>query len=634
MKSPLPGADRRTRITMAAGLLFAAGVVVAAAWRSLAPGPGPVYVPGQEVEGVASQLSRSVPRDYPDVTFTRADADAGLVFRHFPDTRSTQLPEDMGSGAAWGDFDRDGDPDLYVVNAGALPQTSPGRPGESEAHGAPPARAALFRNEGDGTFTEVAAEAGVDFRGMGMAAAWADYDNDGWPDLFVSAHGQNRLYRNQGDGTFRDVTEEAGIGGHRGFWAGAAWGDYDRDGRVDLYVTGYVRYAGPPGGRTGRAAEGELPATLNPSSFPPARNLLFHNEGDGTFTEVAAAMGVADRRGRGLEATWADFDGDGWPDLYVANDVSDNVLYRNRGGEGFEDVSHRARVADYRGAMGLAVGDWDGDADLDLFITHWIAEENALYRNRAGGPTDGTSGRRLLFADVASGVGLGQVALDDVGWATSFFDYDNDGLLDLFVVNGSTFQREDRPAELVEMQDRIFWNAGERGFYHVSPVSGPYFRERHVGRGGAVADYDLDGDLDLFVVNHGERAALLRNDGGNRDSHWLQVRLEGRQSNRSAFGARLRLVAGDRVQVREVGAQAPYLSQNSRVQHFGLGAASRVDTLEIRWPAGRVERLVDLPVDRRIRVVEGSGTRPARGGRRRSESAWPPYRPAGEVTGR
>jgi hypothetical protein len=303
---------------------------------------------------------------------------------------------------------------------------------------------------------------------------------------------------------------------------------------------------------------------------------------------------------------WTDFDGDGWPDLYVANDVSDNVLFRNVEGRRFEEVSHEAQVADYRGAMGLAVGDWDGDVDLDLFVTHWIAQENALYENLAGEYEGGDDSSRLLFTDVASGVGVGQVALDDIGWATSFFDYDNDGVLDLFVVNGSTFQREDRPAELVGMRDRIFWNAGDGGFYDVSPVSGPYFREEHVGRGGAVADYDLDGDLDLVVVNHGEGAALLRNDGGNRGQGWLQVRLEGRESNRSALGARLRLVAGDQVQVREVGAQGSYLSQNSRVQHFGLGNVPGVDTLEIRWPSGRVQRLTDLPVNRRIRVVEGS----------------------------
>jgi DNA-binding beta-propeller fold protein YncE len=597
MKILLPGSDRPTRITVAAGLIFLVGVGTAAAWQGLRPEP--VYVPGQDVEGVVSQLSREVPSNYPDVTFTRAGADAGIAFTHFPARRSTQLPEDMGSGAAWGDYDGDGDDDLYLVNASRLTVGSSDRGPEPEG------RAALYRNEGDGSFTEVTAEAGVTFRGVGMAAAWADYDNDGWPDLFVSAFGENRLYRNLGDGTFRDVTEEAGVGGRPGFWAGVAWGDYDRDGWADLYVTGYVRYTGEPESEAKRQYEVEVPATLNPSSYRPVRNLLYHNQGDGTFTEVAEEMGVADRRGRSLEATWVDFDGDGWSDLYVANDVSDNVLYRNLEGRGFEDVSHRAQVADYRGAMGLAVGDWDGDADPDLFITHWIAQENALYENLADAYEPGGSGRRLLFTDVASAVGAGQVALDDVGWATSFFDYDNDGVLDLFVVNGSTFQREDGPTELVGMRDRIFWNAGDGGFYDVSPVSGPYFREEHVGRGGAVADYDLDGDLDLVVLNHGGEAALLRNDGGNRGRTWLQVRLEGRESNRSALGARLRLVAGDRVQVREVGAQAPYLSQNSRVQHFGLGSATRADTLEIRWPSGLIQRLTDLPANRRMSVVEG-----------------------------
>ncbi|MEE9245189.1 MAG: CRTAC1 family protein, partial [Gemmatimonadota bacterium] len=326
----------------------------------------------------------------------------------------------------------------------------------------------------------------------------------------------------------------------------------------------------------------------------------------GTFTEVARHAGVAGRGGLSLGAAWSDFDEDGWPDLYVANDVSDNVLYRNLGDGTFSDISHAARVADYRGAMGVAVGDWDGDADMDLFVTHWIAQENALYTNRLSDlrSPESVSPAQLQFSDEADRYGLGQTALDYIGWGTSFLDYDNDGKLDLFVVNGSTFQQRDSPRDLVPMPDQLFWNRGAgEGFYDVSSVSGGYFQREYVGRGAAFGDYDNDGDVDVFIINHGAPAILLRNDGGNQNP-WLSVRLEGRRSNRSAIGARLRLVAGGSVQIREVGSQASYLSQNSLVEHFGLGTASRVDTLEILWPSGTRQVILDIAANQILDVVE------------------------------
>ncbi|MFQ5679485.1 MAG: FG-GAP-like repeat-containing protein [Gemmatimonadota bacterium] len=598
------GLSRRRRgilISLGTGALFAVAVA-ALVVRSRTPRPA--YLPGDELEGLTAELARALPADYPRVSFTDVTRAAGIDFRHFTGLRTSQLPEDMGSGAAWGDYDGDGWDDLYVLNE-AGPLTL------SEAEVAvSPARAALYHNEGDGTFREVAEEAGVAYRGWGMGAAWGDYDNDGRADLVVSAYGRNVLYHNEGGGRFTDATREAGLGGPEGFWTGVSWADYDRDGDLDLYVTGYVRYAPPSAGEGATALQYdvEVPSTLNPSSFPPERNLLYRNEGNGTFREVAGEAGVAGRRGRSLSASWADLDEDGWPDLYVANDVSDNVLYRNRGDGTFEEVSHTALVADYRGAMGLALGDWDGDGDTDLFITHWIAQENALYVNRLRaafhsldtGPTNA-----LQFMDQADRYGLGQIALDFVGWGTAFVDYDNDGRLDLPVVNGSTFQRDDAAELLVPMRDQLFWNRGnEDGFFDVSPVAGPYFRESHVGRGAAFADYDRDGDVDLFVVNHGEPGVLLRNDGGNRNG-WLELRLRGTRSNRQAIGARLRLLAGGRVQLREVGGQSSYLSQNSLVVHFGLGPGGRADSLEIRWPSGDRQMIRALPRNRLLRVVEG-----------------------------
>lgn len=598
MIAMLPRRKRRVFITVTLATVFLAVTVVA---LSIQTAPAPAYRPGEAIEGLTADLDRALPEDYPRLTFTDVTGEAGLAFRHFSGTRTSQLPEDMGSGAAWGDYDKDGWLDLYVVNeVGPLTLTA-------EDAAASPAHNVLYHNNGDGTFREVSKQAGVDVRGWGMAAAWGDYNNDGWLDLFVSAYGQNLFYHNNGDGTFRDETRATGLGDLTGFWAGASWGDYNRDGWLDLYVAGYVQYVSFDGEPSSPQYDVDVPPSLNPSSFDPERNLLYRNNGDGTFREVARRSGVANPEGRSLSAAWADFDEDGWPDLYVANDVSDNVLFRNLGDETFEEISHRALVADYRGAMGISVGDWDGDADLDMFITHWIAQENALYTNRhadaAGRPTPAPT--TLQFMDTADRYGVGQIALDFIGWGTSFFDYDNDGRLDLFVVNGSTFQQNEAPHLLVPMNDQLFWNRGaEAGFFDVSRVSGDFFKAAYVGRGAAFADYDNDGDMDVFVVNHNGPGVLLQNDGGNR-KRWLKLALEGRQSNRSAIGARLRLTVAGTIQIREVGAQPSYCSQNSLVAHFGLGTAPVVDTLEVRWPSGHRQVLLDVATNQTLRVVEG-----------------------------
>ncbi len=554
------------------------------------------YVPGEDVEGLTESLARTLPADYPRVTFSDATRDAGLDFRHFSGVRTSQMPEDMGSGAAWGDYDNDGWIDLYVVNEiGPITMT------ESE-RAASPAGNQLYHNNGDGTFTEVGQAAGVSLRGWGMSAVWGDYDNDGFLDLFVSNFGHNVLFHNNGHGGFSNVSAPAGVTGPEGFWVGAAWGDYNRDGFLDLYVPGYVKYVPLSGQASSRHYDVETPANLNPSSFEPERNLLYRNNGDGTFSEVARETGVLNAHGRSLGAVWTDFDEDGWPDLYVANDVSDNVFYHNLAGEAFEEIGSIALVADYRGAMGIAVGDWDGDADIDMFITHWIAQENALYSNLRSNLA--SARQRMQFMDVADRFGLGQIALDYIGWGTSFFDYDNDGRLDLFVANGSTFQRKDSTQFLVPMRDLLFWNGdSERGFFDVSEASGSYFSHEYVGRGAAFGDYDRDGDVDIFVVNHGGPGFLLRNDGGNRQ-HWLEVALSGRKSNRSAIGARIRAVADGTVQLRVVGAQRPYASANSLVAHFGFGERARVDSLEITWPSGALTLRTGIETDQTLEIIE------------------------------
>ena len=609
---------RRRLLLIAAGssVVFL-GAASVAAWQWVRPGP--VYRPGEAVEGVTSELSRTVPSDHPKVVFTDVTRRAGIDFRHFSGTRSSQLPEDMGSGAAWGDYDNDGWLDLVIANeVGPLSMSDADRRRS-------PARTTLYHNDGDGTFTDVTTRSGIDSRRWDMGVAWGDYDNDGRIDLAVTSYGRNALYHNDGDGTFSDRSTASGIGTPTGFWAGASWGDYDRDGFLDLYVTGYVRYAPLDAAAQTGKYDVENPASINPASFPAERNLLFHNNRDGTFTEVARSAGVMDTVGRGLAAAWADFDEDGWPDLYIANDQSDNVFYRNLGNGKFADLSHAALVADYRSAMGIAVGDWDGDGDQDMFLTHWIAQENALYSNLLAQTRTRATATPLTFMDDADRYGLGQTSLDFVGWGTSFIDYENDGTLDLFVVNGSTLQKRDDPTQLVPMRNQMFWNRGRvEGFFDVSTASGPSFARERVGRGAAFADYDNDGDVDAFIVNHGGPGLLLRNDGGNRN-RWLAVEVRGSKSNRQGIGAKVRLVVGQNSYVRQVGAQASYLSQNSLVETFGLGAATQVDTLEISWPSGTRDVRVGPTANQRIVVTEGQ---PVADDRARIQNFWNLYREA------
>jgi len=596
---------RRARLWLGlAGILFA-GVVAALLLSRREATP---YTPGMEAatsDEITRRLARDIPDEAPRIVFTDVAAEAGITFRHFEAERSTQLPEDMGSGAAWGDYDDDGDPDLYLVNATRL-----GEDGLPDSSSGP--RSALYRNDGDGRFTDVTPEAGLATAGEGMGAAWGDYDDDGDLDLVVSRYGTNVLYRND-EGVFTDVSAAAGLSGDTGFWTGVSWADFDRDGDLDLYVCGYVRYRLTPEDRDKTSFQygSVLPYTLNPSSYTPERNFLYRNDG-GVFTDVAQQAGVDNPEGRSLSASWADFDADGWPDLYVANDISDNALYRNRGDGTFVDVSHSAWVADYRGAMGLGIGDWDNDGDTDIFVTHWLAQENALYENLAE-KMPATETEPLHFIDQADMLGLGQIALDFVGWGTAFFDYDNDGRLDLFVANGSTVPVHDDPVRLVPMRNLLFWNAGAgKGYFEVGPVGGPAFTIENVGRGAAFADYDGDGDTDVVVNVNGGPARLLRNEAPAGNA-WLRVvlrgpshRAKGPATTSHAVGALVRVLTGSRTRLREVGAGSSYLSQEPPGEvRFGLGDAAGVDRLTVLWPDGRTQSFERLPVNATVRLVEG-----------------------------
>jgi enediyne biosynthesis protein E4 len=587
--------SRRRRGVLTTGVvaMLALGLVTATALYERAPAR---YDPSASAEGITSGLARTAPVNAPPVRFTDVAAAAGVTLRHFPALRSTQLPEDMGSGAAWGDFDDDGDDDLFIANISGPLGAAAGGAGAAGT-------SRLYRNDG-GRFTDVSEPAGLAISIYGMGAAWGDADGDGRLDLVVTAYEDLRLFRNRGDGTFEDRTARAGLDGITGFWTGASWADYDRDGDLDLYVCGYVRYRFEPSdaGKASTQSDAEVPYTLNPSSYSPERNLLFRNDGKGRFVEVGRAAGVDNIAGRSLAAAWCDFDDDGWLDLYVANDVSDNALFRNLGSGRFEDVSHTTWVADPRGAMGLAVGDFDVDGDFDIFVTHWLAQENALYSNMRIG-SRGLAPGRLAFMDVADEQGVGQVSLDFVKWGTSFFDYDNDGRPDLLSINGSTFQDPDDTRRLIPMRHQLFWNrSNAAGFFEVAATAGPGLTAPSVGRGAAFSDYDLDGDVDVLVVNHGGPVRLLRNDGGNAKG-WLSVRARGRR-DRQGNGALVLVTAGGVTQRAQVGAQPSYLSQNSATLHFGLGDHDLVEEIVVRFPSGREVRRRDIAAGQTVTVEE------------------------------
>lgn len=530
---------------------------------------------------------RALPPGAPPPRFTDLTAAAGLSgFRTFAGKRSSQLPEDMGGGVAWGDFDNDGLDDLFVVSAGG----ALGLPADQRAP------SMLFRNRGDGTFERV--QSFPDLRILGMGAAWGDYNNDGWLDLVVTGYNTLLLFRNDHGVLKRDTSFPS----PEGFWTGASWGDYDRDGRLDLYVCGYVRYAfdGKKAATSSQQFGLEVPYTLNPASFEPERNLLFHNLGNGRFEEVAKALGVQNPEGRSLSALWHDFDGDGWPDLYVANDISENKFFLNRHGK-FVDAGHGAWIAEYRGSMGLAAGDFDRDGDDDLFISHWIAQQYALYEslaadNRKNGLAAQGSAA-LRFTDVAEATGIGPPSLQKIGWGAAFADFDSDGWLDLAVANGSTFETKDGQKRLVPMESFLFWNARGRFFHDLAPwnrsLSSP-----HVSRGLAVADYNNDGALDIAIVDLDGGVRLLRNDLPH--GNWIEFRVRGRGvKGESSFadGAVVTVWSGGKPMHTTV-SSASYLSQNSRRVHFGLGASTAVDKVEVRWPDGRSQSWPRLEANR------------------------------------
>lgn len=596
---------RKRRLRKTAMILAGIAVVgtIAGVWIYRASRPE-AYTPGEETEGITERLSKGLPSDAPDPTLVDVTAEAGLGgFASFAGTRTSQLPEDMGAGLAWGDYDKDGDEDLFAVAAG----------GPLTADPSTWAPSVLYENQladGDGPVFR-RSEDFEPLRIVGMGAAWADVDGDGWLDLAVSGYRALHLFRNEEGRLVEDERFAEDVSHLQdGYWAGLSWGDVDLDRDPDLYVTGYVQYVEDPNAReeVTRQYGHAVPYTLNPVSYEPERNLLLINDGSGGFEEVAEQAGVLNEAGRSLGALWRDFDDDGRLDLYVANDVSDNAFYKNLSSEGevrFDDVGLAAWVADYRGAMGLAAGDWNRDGDDDLFVTHWVAQENALYDNLLADVRERDAARSpdragpalpvgIGFSDLAAPLGLGQIALRYVGWGAEFADLDADGWLDLFVVNGSTFETKEDHTKLEPQKPLFLWNRQGEHFHDLTPLS-ETLSEPHVGRGMALADYDRDGDLDLAIHHYGEGLQLLRND--MQTGHWieLQLRSRGSEGELTARGEGATVVAraGDTILRRGV-TSASYLSQSSRLVHIGLGDAERLDTVEVRWPGGATDTYEDL----------------------------------------
>jgi hypothetical protein len=454
-------------------------------------------------------------------------------------------------------------------------------------------------SRGDGTFVERGIEAGIRHTAYGQGGCAGDIDNDGWTDLYITNLGPNVLYRNTGKGTFTDVTPTAGAA--NAMWgASCAFFDFDRDGDLDLFVTNYVDASvtnNPPCGD-------KLLKTrdyCHPLIFNPYPNVLYRNDGRGHFTNISAQAGLASLKANGLGLVVTDFDDDGWPDVFVANDGMPNFLFRNNNGARFDEKGLLAGVAvapdgHPRAGMGVASGDYDGDGRSDLIVTNLWGETHSLFRSMGSG----------LFAYATVESGIGPSTRPFVGFGTVFADYDNDTNLDLVIVNGSVVDDMARGGATHEQRRLLFRNVGSRRFSEVGRLLGSAFAEPKVGRGLAVGDIDNDGDLDLVVSNNGGRADLLINDGGN-SSHALLVRTVGTTSNRSGIGARLVMTVGTRTLVRDIQSGTSYMSQSDMRAHFGLGNASRAERLEIRWPGGRVDVLQNVDAGQIITVREGEG---------------------------
>jgi hypothetical protein len=551
-------------------------------------------------QGVASRAVKPTPRGKASglpfhARFTDVAGQAGLraPIIYGGIEKKSYIVETAGCGCAFLDYDNDGWLDIFVLSGTRLDAAPPD------------ATNRLYKNNRDGTFTDVTERAGLHRTGWASAVCVADYDNDGFDDLFVTYWGRNALYHNNGDGTFTDVTQKAGLAAAEAIWSsGCTFVDYDRDGRLDLFVANYLEFdlrKTPKPGESKFCNWKGLPVNCGPRGLPPGGCALYRNNGDGTFTDVSARSGVGAAKGSyPMTAVAADFDDDGWADIYVACDSTPSFLFRNNRDGTFSEVGLESGVARNedgmeQAGMGLGIGDYNLDGHLDIFKTHFSDDTNVLYRN------DG----KAQFDDMTVRAGVA-VETRFTGWGAGMLDLDNDGLPDLFLVTGSVYPEIEKklPGYPHRTPRVIFRNLGNGKFEELVDDAGPGIAAPHASRGCAFGDFDNDGDVDVLIVNMNEPPSLLRNDLAPEAGHWLKVKLVGVKSNRSAIGARVIASYGDRRQAQEVLSQSSFYSANDQRLHFGLGRERRAD-LEIRWPGGLVQRIAEAPADRLVTIREG-----------------------------
>jgi hypothetical protein len=537
----------------------------------------------------------------PAVTFVDVAKEAGVTALSVwggVDTKKYIL-ETKGSGVAFFDYDNDGWLDIYLTNGMRLGETyEPGKAPTSH----------LYKNNRDGTFTDVTEKSGLARTGWQTGVTVGDYDNDGWDDLFCCFWGHNELWHNNGDGTFTDVTKKAGLYEDRVRWGtGCTWLDYDRDGFLDLFVCNYIDFdiaKVPAPGQAGGCQWKGMPVMCGPRGLPGGMNILYHNNGDGTFRDISEAAGILKPGPRySLTAVSYDFDNDGWPDIYVAVDSKPSILFHNNKDGTFSDIAVMAGCAynedgQEQAGMGVGVADYDGDGWLDIFKTNFSDDTPNLYHNNR----DGT------FTDVTFASGLG-VNTQYVCWGVGFVDYDNDGWPDIFQVNGHVYPEADKlsPGYAFKVPRIVYRNLGNGKFVDVSAHLGPGVSQRFSSRGCAFGDYDNDGDIDVLVLNMNDPPSLLRNDGGNRNN-WIKLKLIGTKCNRTAIGARARVVTGDHSQIDEVHSGTSAMSQSDLRLHFGVGKSSRIDLIEIKWPTTQqVEKFTNVDVNQILTIKEGAG---------------------------
>ena len=537
-------------------------------------------------------VDRKIPR------LTDVLAKTGIKFIHVAAPEKKYIVESMSGGVLLLDFDRDGWQDIYFPNA----------PTVEMALKRERSRSYLYRNNRDGTFTDLTERSGTGYPGFAMGGAVGDYNNDGWPDIYVTCLGGNVLYRNNGDGTFTDVTKATGTADGR--WsAGAAFGDYDGDGDLDLLVANYVDFKlnDLPGfGNLPTCKFRGIDVQCGPRGLKGAGDSLFRNNGDSTFTDISKDSGVDDAAGfYGMQAVWSDFGGRGKFDAYVANDSTPNFLYRNDGAKlaevGLESGTAVSGDGSEQGSMGVAVGDYLHTGRFSIFTTNFVDEHNTLYRN------DGS----FNFTDVSFAAKIAQTSRPYVGWGTGFFDIDNDGWLDLLVVNGHVYPQMDQISSgLGYKQAKLLHiTRGDGTFCDAGTLVGPALMEKRSSRGAAFGDLDNDGHVDVVVGDLDAAPSILRNEGGD-GNRWITLELGAIKGSPLAIGARVKVTAGDVVQTEEIRSGGSYLSQNDLRVHFGLGNAKKVDSIEIRWPSGLVETIKDLAPDKFYSVSEGSGIVP------------------------